>query len=452
MRPRRTDERGAALLTTMVAVAVLTAVAVDLAYSSRVSLQIAANARDELRAVWAARGGVQMARLVLSFQQQLDDASPQGAGGGARPPGVPGVAAPAPGAAGAAGAAGGLAGALGGALAGALGSLPRVQLWNLVPIDTSLVRGLFPGAEVTSATAPAEGPPAPSRGATFDAAVEDEGRKVNVQLEGLAQTGDQKLWGQVQSLYQLVCDARWDPLFDREDGNGVRSTREELLVRLRDWVDNRPGSSELVVAGGTGTTCGMLPGQPPFVPAFGDKNQPYDKGEDRYRAKQARMDSLDELYLVAGVGDAFMAAFGDAVTVYLPRDTPRNVNELDGLRLVQLARVMADPPIQPIFLDPTLPGKLQQAVMERTLGGILSITPADLAMLVQLAGVRVNAAVLGSTTTNSAFTDRSTTFRIRATGKAGAVRSTIDAVVRMEKPTTADPIPVPGRLIHWREE
>jgi general secretion pathway protein K len=284
--------------------------------------------------------------------------------------------------------------------------------------------------------------------------VEDEGRKVNAQLEGLAQTGDRKLWGQVQSLYQLVCDVRWDPLFDREDAHGVRSTREDLLVRLRDWVwaDSRGGSSELVVAGGVGTTCGMVPGQPPFVAAFGDKNQPYDKGEDRYRAKNARMDSLDELYLVAGVNDAFMAAFGDAVTVYLPRDTPRNVNELDAQRLVQLAKVMADPPTQPVFLDPTFPDRLQKSVMERTLGGILSITPADLATLVQVAGVRVNASVLGSTAGNSPFTDRSTTFRIRAIGKAGAVQSSIDAVVRMEKATTSDPIPVPGRLIHWREE
>ena len=67
--------------------------------------------------------------------------------------------------------------------------------------------------------------------------------------DGLAQTGDLKLWQQVQSVYQLMCDARWDPLFDREDSHGVRSSRQDLIVRLRDWVNDGDQSSELSAAG-----------------------------------------------------------------------------------------------------------------------------------------------------------------------------------------------------------
>ncbi len=81
MANRRTGERGAALLLVTVAVAVLTALAVDLAYDARVTLRIAANGRDELRASYAARGGVSLARLVLSLQKQIDD---QMKGAGAR--------------------------------------------------------------------------------------------------------------------------------------------------------------------------------------------------------------------------------------------------------------------------------------------------------------------------------------------------------------------------------
>jgi general secretion pathway protein K len=387
----------------MVAVAVLTALAVDLAYTSRVSLQIAANARDELRANWLARSGIGMSRLVLSFQQQLDDALPRG---------------------------GGVA-------------LPRIQLWALVPVGSGLVDGLFagPGAAGDGARQP-----------SFDAKIEDEGRKANAQLEGLVQTGDRKLWLQVQSLYQVLCDARWDPLFDREDASGVRSTREDLLIRLRDWVDEDDRSSELVIAGGGGATCGMIPGQPPFADAFGDENQPYDRGENRYRAKNARMDSLDELYLVAGVGDAFMASFGDALTVYLPRDAKRNVNELDKLRLVQLAKIVADPPAQPTLLDAEFAERLHKLVVERTLGGLMSMSPRDFGTFVEAAGVRVNANLLVETNPNSPFTDRSSTFRIRASGSAGAVRSSIDAVVRLEQAQAGTPVATPGRLIHWRED
>src|SRR5512136_2262685 len=74
MRNRR-SQRGAALLLVLTTVAILTAVAVDLAYQNRVSLQIAANSRDELRALYLAKSAVSLSRLVLHFQQQLDQAS-----------------------------------------------------------------------------------------------------------------------------------------------------------------------------------------------------------------------------------------------------------------------------------------------------------------------------------------------------------------------------------------
>ena len=68
------QERGAALLLVLLVVAVVTVLAMELAYDTRISLQIAANARDELRASYQARGAVALSRLVLHFQQRLDQA------------------------------------------------------------------------------------------------------------------------------------------------------------------------------------------------------------------------------------------------------------------------------------------------------------------------------------------------------------------------------------------
>jgi general secretion pathway protein K len=407
-RAGRQRERGAALLTAMVAVAVLTAVATDLAYSSRVSLQIAANARDELRASYRARGAVSLARLVLNFQQQLDDAVPPGL-----------------------------------ALAGA--SVPRIQLWQLVPVG-ALAEGLF-----AAGAPPPEGAGRAAPPAMADATIEDESKKVNAQLRGYAQTGDLMIWQNAQALYQLVCDARWDPLFDREDRNGVRTSRQDLLVRLRDWVNEATQSSALR-ATGSSAPCGMIIGQPPFEAAFGDKNQPYDRGDDRYRTKNARMDSLDELYLVAGVTDAFMAAFRDGLTVYLPQDAKRSLNETDRARLVQNARLIAENPLNPTFLDPLFAERLSKLVFEKTLGGIFALTAGDFGQAVQAAGVPINAALLSGA--NSPFSDRSTTYRISAKGAAGAVESRIEAVVRLgqaavQVPGAQAPLPT---IIHWREE
>ncbi len=402
MRMRARGERGAALLVVIVATAVLTALAVDLAYETRVSLRIAANARDELRASYLARSGVALSRLVLSFQQTLDDAMPKSAA-------VP---------------------------------IPRFQLWRMVPIGPELVGALFPGA-------PQEGAPARAAAAgKFDATIDDEGRKVNAQLEA---SSAPLLAAQAQALYQLICEPRWDPLFDREDAHGDRTTREDLLVRLRDWVDENDRSSALLASSAT-TSCGMTVGQPPFEDGYGDENQPYDRGDDRYRAKNARMDSLEELYLVAGVSDAFMAAFGDAFTVYLKREAKQNVNTLDRDELLSRARIVAAPKGQPLLLDPTFAERLQKAVMERTLGGIVSLNTADFVQMIAALGVTVDMTLAASTNVNSPFTDTSDTFRIRASGVAGDVTSAIDAVVRLEKAQPGEAVAAAGRIIHWREE
>ncbi len=402
-----TRERGAALLVVMVAVAVLTALAVDLAYDTRVSLQIAANARDELRASYLARSGVALSRLVLSFQQEVDE--------------MPKIGALSP---------------------------PRPQIWRLVPVGSELAAGLFGGAAPAPAAAPegsaAAGPPPGG----FEAVLDDEGRKVNIQLEAL---GTGLLGSQVQALFQLICDPRWDALFDRDDENGVRVSRQDLLVHLVDWVDPDERGSALVASFPPGG-CLMIAPQNPFEAGFTDENFPYDRGEDRYRAKNARMDSLDELHLVAGVTDAFLAAFGEAITVYMPRDAQRNVNETDPARLLDLASIVAEPPGQPRLRDPAFAELLHKAVLERTFGGLLSMSPKDFGQLVQAAGVSVNMNLLQETSTKNPFTDRSFVFRVRAAGRAGDVTKTLDVVVRYDKPVPGQVISVPGRLVHWREE
>src|SRR5437016_1524038 len=77
MNKRRSQkrDRGAALMLVIATIAVITAVSVDMAYNTRVSLHVAANARDELRAYYLAKSAVNMSRLVIHFQRQLDQVS-----------------------------------------------------------------------------------------------------------------------------------------------------------------------------------------------------------------------------------------------------------------------------------------------------------------------------------------------------------------------------------------
>jgi general secretion pathway protein K len=387
-RQARRRDRGAALLVVIVSTAILTAIAVDLAYNTRVSLLTAANSRDELRAEYLARGGVQLSRLVLQFQKQLDDAVPAG------------------------------------------GAVPRVQVWNLVPVTSAFTDGLFGGGDR------AGGAPA-----TFEAKIEDEGSKVNAQLDALAQGG--LLGAQVESLLELIGDPRWDALFDREDANGLKVTRPDLAVYLHDWTD----------ADSTGSAISANLDRP-FADGFGDENQPYARGDDRYEVKNARFDSLDELYLVAGIDDAFMAAFGSHLTVYPHMDGRINVNTLDPAELLRNARVMAEPSQQPRLADPAFPRDLLKAVSEARLGGLLTMRPVQFAQLVQSFGVQVDGMYLqeGSADKSGAFTDRSLVYRIRATGSAGAAERRVDATLTFDPRQLGQEPATAGRLLHWREE
>ncbi len=354
-------------------------------------------------------------------------------------------------------------------------------------MSSGLVQALFGGP----AAGGPERPAAPAGGAEareapaafgdfeggFDATIEDEGRKVNVQLDALGTSG--LLGAQVESLLRLTCDARWDALFDREDDGGQRWTRTDLVVHLRDYVDADEPSSALTASFPAGN-CSFLVPVNPFEQGFGDENQPYDRGPDRYRAKNARLDSLEELNMVAGVSDAFMAAFGDRLTVYLPREAAINVNTADPVEQLRIAWLMAEPAAQPLLLDPRFPERLTRALGDARMGGLMAVTPLQFASLVTALGVPVRREYAAQNP-KSPFTDRSVAYRIRAVGSAGAVSKTLDAVVTFDPnqnqaiPAQAQAVLSPGqavpnpnqpvarqavgqqqasagRLIHWREE
>lgn len=441
MRHRRT-ERGAALLLVITTVAILTAVAVELAYDTRVSLQIAANARDELRATALAKSAVGFSRLVLHFQQQIDQAS---GGLGAAVAQIPG------------------AGAL---LSGAPGQVPGAaqapqfsfRLWDLVPIDSNVASMFLSGGLARREEGRVPPPPPAKVGETFfpesgearafgdyeghfEAKIEDEERKINVpQLAGLSTVAGPQLL----RLVQLIRDPRFDFLFDREDANGNRYTRSDVVAALKDWVDEDEVTSVL-------TTNPAVP----FEAGIGDENFAYDRGPDRYRAKNARFESLDELFLVSGVGDAFMAAFGDQLTVYPDVNAQTNINTQDPQAMLVNILVMSDPPgvPQPAVLDPAFPARLDAALKLARPLPFLALTVPQFAGILKALGVRVQPLFLQATNTDARnpFGTKSSTFRIRAVGRVGDVEKTIEAVVTMDARAGALAQDL-GRLLHWREE
>jgi len=425
---RRSRPRGATLLIAIAAIAILTAAATDLAYNVRVSLQIAVNGRDELRALYMAKSAVAFSRLVLRFQRQMDATS---------------------------GAAQQAAGPLGGGLSG-------IHLWELIPIDSSAMALFLSGdqreeaAKATASGAGAKGASGNSGGSgdsgdvslftdeaaapgkfegSFSARIEDEGAKINIsQFDGTGTSGLPA--AQLIRFQELINDRSYDFLFDHEDANGIRATRIDLIIALKDWLDPDESTSAL----------GNNP-MMPFEQAFGDENINYSRLDPPYKAKNARFDSLDELYMVTGVTDAFMAAFGDKLTIY------PDVNQLISLKTTDLAdmvneiKVIVDPAVdQPAFRDPQFLPRLQAALaLLNTIPG-MQVKVKDLVNILTGLGVKVKS---GSAT----LTDQPpAVFHIRATGKAGEVEKTLDAVVNFDPRTAKSMAFDLGQLIHWREE
>jgi general secretion pathway protein K len=273
------------------------------------------------------------------------------------------------------------------------------------------------------------------------ARIEDEERKVNVsQLSGLSAVAGPQL----QRFMLATRDPVYDVLFDREDANGNRFTRRDVAAALKDWVDEDSTTSAV------GTNPAL-----PFEDSFSDENFAYDRGDDRYKAKNARYDSLDELFMVNGISDAFMAAFGDQLTVYPDVNAPTNINTDDPGQMLVNVLLMSDPPgvPQPPVLDPAFPQRLQAALRLARPLPFMTISVQQFATLLQALGVRVQPLFLQASNTDgrNPFGSKSSTFTIRATGRAGAVEKSIDAVVTMDGRAGGLSADL-GRVIHWRED
>ncbi len=460
-RARAGRRRGVALLMVITAIAILTAVAVEFSYRSRVEARLAANARDQLRAYYLARSAVSLTRLVLHFQRQVDAIQiPNIAGmlggllGGAG--GIPGMPA------------GGMP-QLPGALSGAAGGSMHIRLWDVIPVDSGTLQ-LFIGPAADSLDADFhhadKGPPpppeplglqgfgghayrlnAPNRAfgdfeGSFHAEVHDEESKINVnavnQLSALAAATSMELL----TLMHWK-DQKWDFLFqDDDDPQHLKVSREDVLMNLHDWIDADNSTS-------TFNPVALTNFSDPFATGFGDEDEFYQRLDPRYRAKNALDDTVDELHMIHGFTDEFMAAFGDRFTVYSAPTALLNVNTDDpGQQLVNIIVALdttRDPSIvQELLGSPMLLQTVLAEVQMLRSFSFLGLSVQSFLAVLTANKLPVNPFLSTPNSPNAFLGDTSQTFTIKATGEVGDVESRITSVVRYDDNL--------GKLLYWREE
>ncbi len=249
----RSKEQGVALLSVIVVIAVMTATVADFTFTTTMDMAAAANARDDLRAHYLSRSGINLAKLLLRVQSRVIDPNRKFLGG------------------------------------------MDLQIADYAPILVSAFNSKE-GAEMLGSMFGVEGA---IKGlgvdvGSFDLQMESMDGRLNLNCAGGANPGSPTVVRTASALAAIMLPPRFNPLFEQKDDRGQYNDRLKVMRAVIDWADR-----DTVVFGTSAV-----------------EDYRYNAGKDPYENKNAYYDTLDEVRQVAGVGDDFMAAFDKNLTVY----------------------------------------------------------------------------------------------------------------------------------------
>lgn len=329
--PRAAEgEQGIALVLALTAIAILAVVLADMHEGTTAAYVVAATERDQLRAEYMARSGINLTRLLVAQEPQIRVAvAPLYQMLTGRPP-------------------------------------PMIPVWNFADgilrpfcnYDASSEDG-FGGLNfgIAEGLGDTEG--------SCEIISFGENSRININ-DPLSFEGNRQQVIVAMQTFGLIggylSPSPFDPLFEQSDPDGNFTSRLDMVSALIDWWDTDTDRSNFDPGAGTVTSSG----------AEDDIYQTYD---DPYRARNAPFDSIEELRMVRGVGDDFWATF-----VEPNPDDPRSrtvtiygsgaVNPNEAPPEVLLARVCSIIGLQPLCANPAEAAKFIQL-----LGTIRNIAP-----------------------------------------------------------------------------
>jgi type II secretory pathway component PulK len=267
-RPRAGDTnvaggRGIAVLLVLACLAILAPFTASFNYQARVDWQSAVNVRDEVAARQLQRGAMQLSLLLFEIQRmvfnqkQFRDFM-----------GTMDITQVAP------------------YLMSVFGTTDGAQgLGDLAGIDTTALNGLA------------------AQTGSFEFRVSAESGKINVNcLNKQAKPADKDnpAGRVVETLEALMSPTLYDPLFEEEKSDAQYYTRTDIVRALADYVDDDRNRFDIIkLRSGSAA-----------------ENDRYGELFDPYIPRNARLDSIEELHLVAGIDDDWMEAFSPELTVY----------------------------------------------------------------------------------------------------------------------------------------
>ena len=264
---RSVKRRGVALLLVLTYVAVMTSTVLSGFLNSQVSFSISANVRDDLKAYYKAKSALNLGRLMLTYQYELEQDE-----------------------------------FFGQRLKKSNFQLYQILDLLLTPFKTGIVSVDVPNANHTIASYNLREAGVDAMGdesGDFNVHVVPEAGRIN--LNKFAKGATQK---DIYELCMLVANSEFDELFNaRASFGSKRLSRMEQIAALIDWVDSDSEKTYI------NNDCVL-------EEASGDESSLYVDQRKNYKVKNAKFTTLDELFEVAGFGDDLMEAFGETFTVY----------------------------------------------------------------------------------------------------------------------------------------
>ncbi|RME22116.1 MAG: hypothetical protein D6806_13465 [Deltaproteobacteria bacterium] len=386
------SESGLALLMVLVTVAVLAAIVVDFAYRVRIEVQIAANVRDSTRAHYLARSAMNLSRLVLHYQGIQDR------------------------------------------LTGGV-----VKLYQLIPIDSDLAGAFSSGDLARAWKTDASGVKTgfEDLGGSFHAEITDEYGKINVNaLDSITSIAAPV----AAQLLTMIGNQQYARMFEEPDADGQYNTPADIVLAMHDWID---ADTTIDAFNPDMLLAAPFAQAVVFGPGTAAEDSRYDMLDDPYQNKNNPFLSVDELFMVRGVGDDFMDAFRDRLTVYTDPALLLNLTSVnDPVTMITL--LCMQPENVALCTEQGLPQLLEVISLFFEFRNLLQMTtftvPNTQAIqaFFQSQGPAFNAYFLKNL---APFSD---TFSVDAYGEAGEVRVKIHAVLK----NTASG----QEILYWREE
>jgi type II secretory pathway component PulK len=260
--PPRKDQLGVAIIMVLICLAIMLPFTASFNYKARVDWQSAVNHGDDVRARAIQRGAVQLSVLLFELQRMVFNQKQFREFAGAMD-----ITQVAP------------------YLMSIFGSSDGAEgLGALVGIDTSALNEL-----------------ALDGGGGFELRVEAESGKLNVNCLAIEKDGQNSPRARtVQTIEAMMLPTLYDPFFDEEKADGQRYARNDVLAALVDYIDDDLSRFDVYRLSSSSQ----------------DEVYRYSQLRDPYLARNARLDSIDELHLVEGIDDDWMTAFGSELTVY----------------------------------------------------------------------------------------------------------------------------------------